>query len=164
MSMIGWYVAQWNDNIDGWALVSPPTPSTNPTLNQFNSNFIMTGKLDVFKDILGGDKKITLEQKLDEIETLAFISEVDTNDWEATSNPAIASTYSYQATIQNDNLINSIKCEVEFDLTEMLSENYAPYYECDNESGELTIFAKEIPQSNINIKVIRWIGKIITNS
>lgn len=110
------------------------------------------------------DQAQTLEQKLDEIETLAFISEVDTNNWEATTNPTIASTYSYQATIQNNNLINSIKCEVEFELTEMLSENYAPYYECDNESGELTIFAKEIPQSNINIKVIRWIGKIITNS
>lgn len=161
----GWYEAEWDNELDGWNLVNPPTTASNPTLLQYEDTFVIQNYEEVLKAVLGlGIIKISLEEKINSLEVVAFNAIITTDIWETTENQTIANYYNYQAVIQNDDLINSVKCDVEFDLTDMLSENYAPYYECNNETGELTIYAKEIPQSSITIKIVRWLGKTIINS
>ena len=124
----------------------------------FRDYYIKEGYEELFESLIQyiPEKITTLQEQL---EVTTFNATINANVWEATTNQTIADYYDYQAVIQSNNLINAIKCEVQFNLEDMLSGNYASFYECNDETGELIIYCKEIPNGSITVKIIRWLGR-----
>ena len=49
----GWYEAEWDNELDGWNLITPPTPASAPTLISLNILSIAEDEEETLKDILG---------------------------------------------------------------------------------------------------------------
>lgn len=124
----------------------------NPTYKAYFENIIT--EYFIHKET---EVKIPLEEKLDSL-VVTFDANIAVNAWENTTDVDIAAVYPYQAIIQHNALINAIKCDVEFGLTDMLNDNYAPFFSCNDITGEIAIFAKAIPSDPITVKITRWLG------
>lgn len=81
-SIDGWFEAQWDNNLDGWNLVTPPTPANAPTIDSLSLNSIVNE--EVMKDILGlGSASVTLDQKFSQYISLTELKSIvaDSSDF-----------------------------------------------------------------------------------